>query len=232
MTSPPDSMICQQVLECLPTGVFAVDREGKINFWNAGAERITGYLKQEVLGRVCSDGFLEHSEGENNTLTGNAAPVLATLREGRGMAMQASLKSKSGHSIPVRLQTIPLRNDDGGTILGAVEILDPTSSTARQNRRQSKLGAAGCLDTLTGVLNHAMVQAHLREQISLFAVYPVPFVVLCKAIDDLAKLRERFGQAAVDAATRVIAQTLENGLRPTDYLGRWLEQEFLIILTE
>ncbi len=85
MTSPPDSMICQQVLECLPTGVFAVDREGKINFWNAGAERITGYLKQEVLGRVCSDGFLEHSEGENNTLTGNAAPVLATLREGRGI---------------------------------------------------------------------------------------------------------------------------------------------------
>jgi hypothetical protein len=65
------------------------------------------------------------------------------------MAMQASLKSKSGHSIPVRLQTIPLRND-GGAILGAVEIFDPTSSTARQNRRQSKLGAAGCLDTLTG----------------------------------------------------------------------------------
>src|SRR5208337_1732775 len=153
MTSPPDSTICQQVLDCLPTGVFAVDREGKINFWNAGAERITGYLKQEVLGRVCSDGFLEHSEAENNTLTGNASPVLATLRAGRGMAIEASLKSKSGHSIPVRLQTIPLRND-GGTILGAVEIFDPTSSTARQNRRQSKLVAAGCLDTLTGALNH------------------------------------------------------------------------------
>jgi PAS domain S-box-containing protein len=57
MTSPPDCKIC------LPTGVFAVDREGKINFWNAGAERITGYLKQEVLGRVYSDGFLEHPEG-------------------------------------------------------------------------------------------------------------------------------------------------------------------------
>jgi diguanylate cyclase (GGDEF)-like protein len=77
-----------------------------------------------------------------------------------------------------------------------------------------------------------MIQAHLREQLSLFAVYPVPFVVLCIGIDDLTKLRERFGQAAVDAATRVIAQTLENGLRPTDYLGRWLEPEFLIILTE
>ena len=231
MTSTPDSDIWQQVLECLPTGVLAADREGKITFWNAGAERITGYLKQEVLGRQCNDGFLEHSECEINTIVGSMVPLLVTLREGRGMATKASLRGKFGHSIPVRLQTILLRND-GGHIQGAVEIFDPTSNTATHNRRQSKLSAAGCLDTLTGVLNHAMIQAHLREQMSLFAVYPVPFAVLSIAIDDLAKLRERFGQAAVDAATRVIAQTIENGLRPTDYLGRWLEQEFLAVLTE
>jgi len=231
MTLPPDSQLCQQVLECLPTGVFAVDREGRISFWNAGAEHITGYLKQETLGRLCSEAFLEHSECENNTVVGSMVPLLATLREGRGMATRASLKGKSGHSIPVRLQTILLRND-AGSIQGAVEIFDPVSSTSSHNRRQSKLSAAGCLDTLTGSLNHAMVQAHLREQLSLFAVYPVPFAVLSIAIDDLAKLRERFGQAAVDAATRVVAQTMENGLRPTDYLGRWLEQEFLAVLTE
>ncbi len=231
MASSPDSEICQQVLECLPTGVFAADREGKVTFWNAGAERITGYLKQDVLGRQCNEGFLEHSDCEINTVIGSMVPLLVTLREGRGITTKASLRGKLGHSIPVRLQTILLRNDEGH-IQGAVEIFDPISSTAGHNRRQSKLGAAGCLDTLTGVLNHAMIQAHLREQLSLFAVYPVPFAVLSIAIDDLAKLRERFGQAAVDAATRVVAQTMENGLRPTDYLGRWLKQEFLAVLTE
>jgi hypothetical protein len=69
--------------------------------------------------------------------------------------MQASLKGEYGYSIPVRLQTIPLRND-GGNIQGAVEIFDPTASAARQNRRQSKLRAAGCLETLTGALNRAI----------------------------------------------------------------------------
>jgi diguanylate cyclase (GGDEF)-like protein len=29
-----------------------------------------------------------------------------------------------------------------------------------------------------------------------------------------------------------VAQTLENGLRPTDFLGRWMDQEFLAIVTE
>ena len=113
MTSPQDFDLCHHVLECLPTGVYAVDREGKITFWNAGAEHITGYLKQEVMGRLCSDGFLEHSDAENNTFSGNLVPLLATLREGRGMVTDASLKGKSGHSIPVRMQTIPLRNEHG-----------------------------------------------------------------------------------------------------------------------
>jgi PAS domain S-box-containing protein len=68
MASSPDSDFCQQVLECLPAGVFAADREGKITFWNAGAERITGYLKQDVLGRQCNEGFLEHWDCEINTV--------------------------------------------------------------------------------------------------------------------------------------------------------------------
>jgi len=30
--------------------VYLVDRSGKIMFWNAGAERITGYLPQDIVG--------------------------------------------------------------------------------------------------------------------------------------------------------------------------------------
>lgn len=80
MASSPDSDLCQQVLECLPTGVFAADREGKVTFWNAGAERITGYLKQDVLGRQCNEGFLEHWDCEINTVVGSMVPLLVTLR--------------------------------------------------------------------------------------------------------------------------------------------------------
>jgi hypothetical protein len=67
----------------------------------------------------------------------------------------------------------------------------------------------------------------LKESLTLHALYPVPFCVMCYAVDDLPKLAERYGQAAVDAALRTIAHTFESGLRPTDFLGRWLDQEFL-----
>lgn len=223
--------LARQVLESLPVGVYVVDREGKIMLWSAGAEQITGYLRQDVLGRLCGDHFLQHTDGENNPLEGAALPLMATLREGKPVLSLASLRGKSGRSIPVSLQTVPLR-DSYNTVQGAVEVFQEVTPRSKQDRRQTKLAAFGCVDTLTGLLNHSLIQAHLKEQFTLFSLYPVPFSVLCISINDLPKLRERYGQAAVDATLRVVAQTIENSLRPTDYLGRWLEHEFLAILTE
>jgi diguanylate cyclase (GGDEF)-like protein len=77
-----------------------------------------------------------------------------------------------------------------------------------------------------------LIQAHLREYLNLYVVYPVPFCVLSFPIDGLPKLRERYGEAAVDATVREIAQAIENSLRPNDFVGRWLDQKFLAILTE
>jgi len=48
----------------------------------------------------------------------------------------------------------------------------------------------------------------------------------------LEKIRERFGQAAVDATLHVVAQSLESATAADGLSGRWLEQDFLAILTE
>jgi diguanylate cyclase (GGDEF)-like protein len=131
----------------------------------------------------------------------------------------------------VRLRTTPLRDEHGST-QGAVEILEEMGSGAKLDRRTTKLAAFGCIDGLTGLRNRGMIEAHIREQLGLYAVHPVPFCIACFAIDELAKLRERNGQAAADAALSVVGQTLENCLRPTDLIGRWQENVFLAILPE
>jgi diguanylate cyclase (GGDEF)-like protein/PAS domain S-box-containing protein len=219
------------ILEALPQGVYAVNREGRVVVWSAGAEKLTGYLRQDVLGRSCQEEVLKHCDKENDPLEGPSIPLLATLREGRAVAGQLSLHTKSGHLLPVQVQTVPLR-DDRGSLAGAVEIFEPLSVPEGGERRQTKLGAYGCLDALTGLLNHSMIQAHLKEGLSLYLVYPVPFCVMCFAIDGLPELRKRYGQAGVDAALRAVAQAVENGLRSTDFVGRWMDQEFLAILAQ
>ena len=231
MTDCNNELIHRMVLEALPQGIYVVNRDGKIILWSAGAEQITGYLRQDVLGRSCKDDFLQYSDADTNALEGTLVPLLETMREGHGVTTQLSLHTKAGHSLPVRLHTSLLR-DDHGTVLGAFEIFEPVAAPEKHDLRQSKLGAYGCLDPLTGVFNHSLIQAHLRESLSLHLVYPVPFCVMCFAVDDLPGLRKRYGQAGVDAALLAVAQTIENGLRVTDFLGRWMDNEFLAILTE
>jgi two-component system, cell cycle response regulator len=43
------------VLESLQTGVYFVDRNRRTLFWNEGAEKITGYLRHDGVGRFCRD---------------------------------------------------------------------------------------------------------------------------------------------------------------------------------
>ncbi|HEY2459409.1 MAG TPA: diguanylate cyclase [Candidatus Acidoferrum sp.] len=217
----------QTVLESLHVAIYAVDRNGKIFFWNDGAERVAGYLRQEVMGRVLADNLL----GESVDDGGETSPVATAIRDGKRVDAQISLRHKSGHRVPVQVSAFPIR-DAHGTIIGAAQSMEEFVAVADWDRRQSKLASYGCLDDASGVLNHGMMQSHLRETLGTFAEHPVPFSILCIEIDGLAKLQARDGPGIVSTVLQVVGQTLENSLRPTDFLGRWRENQFLAILME
>ena len=46
-----------QLLDSVPDGVFTVDTEWRVTFFNRAAEQITGIRGQEALGRRCCDVF-------------------------------------------------------------------------------------------------------------------------------------------------------------------------------
>ncbi|MGA2810895.1 MAG: diguanylate cyclase [Candidatus Acidiferrum sp.] len=219
------------VIDVLSMGVTVVDQSGKIVLWNRQAERLTGFLRQEVIGRSVREGFLGGVDMDNNDLSGDAAPAVTAMRDGKQISLEASLRHRSGHRIPTRLRVSTLR-DERGTIIGAVESFEETIAVSDWERRQSKLAAYGCLDRTSGVLNHGMMQSHLRELLSTFAEHPVPFAVLCVALDQMETIKKRHGPGALAALVRTVGQTLELSLRPTDSVGRWQENEFLAILQE
>jgi PAS domain-containing protein len=48
---------CCTILRSLSEGVFTIDLEKKVTFFNRAAESITGFNKQEALGQYCFDVF-------------------------------------------------------------------------------------------------------------------------------------------------------------------------------
>jgi PAS domain S-box-containing protein len=56
------------ILEGLPTGVYLVGRDRRIIFWNDGCERITGFLRHEVIGRSCAQDLLMHCDERTDSI--------------------------------------------------------------------------------------------------------------------------------------------------------------------
>ena len=223
--------IYRTVLETLQTGVYLVDKDLRILFWNDGAEKITGYLTQDVVGAFCRDQLIASDERSRSVLTDAAAGLTEVLREGKPSVMDVSLRHKAGYRIFVRLRAVPIRNAHGA-IIGAAETIEEDLAASDWNRRQGKLADYGCLDPATGVLNQALALSHLREALATYAEHHLPCSVALIEIDRLDHLRATYGAAVIAGVLRVAAQTLENSLRPTDFLGRYGEHRFLAILTE
>lgn len=219
------------VLDSLQTGVYVIDTDKKILFWNDGAEKITGYLRHEVLGCYCSDDSACDHEGHRIVLSEASEPLTAALRDGKLGIDDISLRHRSGHRIHIRVRTVPIRNTHG-TIVAAAQSFEDNPSASAWDRRQHRLAGYGCLDPISGVLNREFTFSQLQKQLATFTEHSIPFSILCIEVDQLDHLRATYGVAVVTSVLQVVAQTLESSLRPTDSLGRIADNRFLALLAE
>ncbi|MGA8408209.1 MAG: PAS domain-containing protein [Candidatus Acidiferrales bacterium] len=226
-----DPEVYRTVLESMQSGVYLVDRCEKIQFWNEGAERITGYLRQDVLGHFCRDFFgTPEQEGQDGVCAFGSA-LADVLRNGRAAITELTLRHKAGHQVAVRVRSVPIRNRDG-VVTGAAETFDDDHRVSYSERRQNKLADFGCIDVATGVLTGSYVETHVRECLTTFAEHCIPFSILCVEVDALPHFRESYGVPGVAAIQRMTAHTIESSLRPTDFVGVHSDHRFLTVLAE
>lgn len=204
-----------------------IDRNGKILFWNQGAERIVGHHQHEVIGRHHGT-VLGLCRGGENTACGKACPVVATLHEGKSTEEQIVLEHKQRHAVPVRMRFAPVRDLHGSIFAVVANFYIHNQKTNREDRRP--LTPAGSTDEVTGLANHGFTEFHLRENLAAFTEYHVPFGIIMIRADQLQQFCAKYGRKASDSILQVIGQDLNQIFRPTDFIGRWDEDKFLAIL--
>ncbi len=223
-----DPAIFRHVLETLPVGVHLVDRESRILFWNDGAERITGYLRHDVIGRFCREDILVH-EDEKAAACEVTALLAETLHDGKPRETRVYVRHREGHRVPVRLTVTAVR-DGHGTIIGAAEIFEEQTFVPLPERLSDQIAECGGLDVVTGIPNHWFTQARLLEHHAAFVDHGLSYGVLGIEVNELDHFRGVHGSQAGDAILRVVAHTVRNILSPADFLGRWTADEFVAVL--
>jgi diguanylate cyclase (GGDEF)-like protein/PAS domain S-box-containing protein len=229
MSALSEPEICRNILEGLPTGMCVIDMQKKIVFWSDGAERITGYLRHEVIGHSCVGEPLLHCDPPGCEFCSEECPLARAIETSHPAEATGFLHHKAGHEITVSTRAVPIHNERG-SIIGAVETFENLQAAPSPDDRDAMRQSPDFTDAVTGLASWAMMLSNLQEMMAKYSKVQVLYAVLFFRVEGLTHFRASLGQEAASSLLRVIARTLESSLWITDFVGRWSDDQFLVIL--
>jgi diguanylate cyclase (GGDEF)-like protein/PAS domain S-box-containing protein len=219
----------ERLLDNLFDGVYYVDNNKLITFWNKGAERITGYSKAEVMGCCCANNILRHIDSKGRELCLDGCPLSATLSDGKIRETDVFLHHKLGHRVPVITRITPVR-DDNGEVVGAIEIFTDISSSTQIIKELEDLKKEAYLDALTGIGNRKYGEISLSTRLYEWGTHDVPFGVLFLDIDHFKQFNDNYGHKTGDGVLAMVGKSISNAMRKMDVAIRWGGEEFILLL--
>ena len=216
------------VFDNLLNGIYFVDRNGKITYWNKAAESISGFAADEVLGKSCRDDILVHALG-NDILCNEHCPLKSVMKSFDPITATVSLRHKDGYRVPVRVRCVPLLDADN-QIIGAAEIFERVYVQEDITLKLKELGQFAYIDALTEIPNRRYMEEALQDWLQAHYGRNWPFAVAMGDIDFFKKVNDEHGHDAGDLVLKKIAEVLRKNLRSMDIVGRWGGEEFLLLL--
>lgn len=224
-----DQSFYEKMLNSISDGVYFIDLNRKVTYWNKAAERLSGYSAQEVLGKSCADNVLRHVDEKGTQLCVVGCPLAATMADGATREASVFMHHKFGHRIPVFVRASPMR-DATGNIIGAVEMFSENSNRMNILKEMEALRKEVLMDPLTGVGNRRYADISLDRLEKTVKESKVPYGVIFVDIDFFKKVNDTWGHHAGDLVLTMVANTLGGSLRPLDVICRWGGEEFVILV--
>jgi PAS domain S-box-containing protein len=104
----------ESIVNSIGEGVFTIDKEWRITSFNRSAEMITGFSREEVLGKECRSVF-------RSLLCQDRCPMEHALSCGKSVYdMELTITTKENKLLPILANSAPLF-DKNGEVVGGVE---------------------------------------------------------------------------------------------------------------
>lgn len=157
-----------------------------------------------------------------------------------GLELAALLRQHQGMlSLPILFLTADtdVGNKRLALDLGATDLLMKPIASAQlveqvraRVRRARQLHAMMARDSMTGALNHAMLQEHLATEVARARREGTTLSFAMIDLDRFKRVNDEHGHAAGDRVLRSLARLLRQRLRRSDIVGRYGGEEFAVIL--
>lgn len=208
-------------LDSRPDGIALLGLESEVVFWNRSAEAITGYANIEMLSRPIPpslEALLLDSELQGELQPGSAPSPP------RGAVVE--LRHKLGHRMQAIARRVILR-DVLGQNIGAAVVFHPA-----QQLDALPHGESSEIETEDLQGSRADFEERLQMEFDDFSRGGPPIGVIWVSVDQAHELRKTHGDAACHDMLEKVRRALGHGLRPGEQMGRWGDDEFLVVAHE
>jgi len=217
----------QVTLNSIGDAVLTTDLKGNVTYLNVVGETMTGWSREDALGRPLSEVF-KIIDGTTRAIAVN--PAHRAIEEDRtvGLAADCVLIRRDGSEFPIEDSAAPI-HDRNGKVSGAVIVFHDASQSRTVVDKMAHLALH---DFLTGLPNRVLLTEHLSQAIGMAQRHSKRGALLFVDLDHFKRINDTLGHLVGDQLLMQVASRLNLCVRTTDTVCRQGGDEFVILLVE
>lgn len=214
----------QATLDSISDALVVCDPSGTITAFNPAASELTGWSRDEAVGRALEDivKLVEPSKGMPQP-----SVLREVLRTGRAARLEGEreLVRRDGSLRPIEESASPLRDREGRPV-GGVLMFHDISHVREQAQALSHMAQH---DFLTGLPNRVLFQDRLTQALATVG-QGGKGAVLYMDLDKFKPINDTLGHPVGDKVLQEVAKRLRTCVRDDDTVSRQGGDEFVLLL--
>src|ERR1700730_3020476 len=214
-------------LNSIGDAVLCTDVLGKITYLNLVAETMTGWRREEAIGKSLAEVF-QIIDGATRKPARDPMEMAVEQNRTVGLTLNCVLIRRDGFESPIEDSAAPI-HDRAGRVIGAVIVFHDVSA-ARAMTLQMTYSALH--DLVTNLPNRLLLSDRISQAISLARRQRRPLAVLFLDLDRFKTINDSLGHAAGDTLLQSVSKRLLSSISRSDTVSRQGGDEFVILLSE
>jgi diguanylate cyclase (GGDEF)-like protein/PAS domain S-box-containing protein len=212
--------LLSKAVEQSPVAVMITDTEGSLEYVNQAFIEVTGYSREEVIGR--SPRIIQSGRTKETTYQS----LWATIKQGDDWSGELLNRRKNGELYWEQVIISPVINDEDEI----THFLAVKEDITLRKQQEEKIRYQAQYDPMTHLPNRMLAMDRLQQALENADRHGEKVALLFIDLDDFKKINDSLGHDLGDKMLIKVGQRLRSAMRRQDTVARHGGDEFIIIM--